>query len=493
MSQQEFFQRQIRREKEERIGRCVRQITRSCKGMLRSKLEEIKAFNSSIRQDKLEKNKCFYCREKGHLIRTCPKRIMDDAEKFIHFNTYGILKGTDQGSWDDFWYLSKSSDKHLCSNLNLFCNIKEKFLVNNLEDQKKFLFTYGMGEDTKKDEMARYEEDVNPSEVHTFQEFVGFLNLIKNDDVEFGALAEILGLTRSDGEDIRKCYMVYLDVFTSYYKTARAPEVPANADEDSSLESYQWSFGKISAPLASQKGKEKIEHFGIKLEDEENCKEQQTAHYDEDQITCYRSRCRGLSNVAEELGVTVGLKHKKINVSNSRASKLMIIAWEHEHFSRLRVTAATLSGLSVPPDLLESTGGLFDNREFVNEAAVVKSVKVVAESLARHIHGQQGKNINIFADNSSLSVNPSYIRSWLDLMSRTPRAAPFLSKDNAFIMVLKKGLADHVVEVNLQHDVLDGMFTFYDATVSTLQIYQLVHAHEPIHALYIELEIELNY
>ncbi|GJX34732.1 hypothetical protein Tco_0246289 [Tanacetum coccineum] len=58
------------------------------------------------------------------------------------------------------------------------------------------------------------------------------------------------------------------------------------------------------------------------------------------------------------------------------------VAWEHEPFSMLRVTAATLSGLSAPPELLESTGGLFDNREFVNEAAVVKSVKVVAESLA---------------------------------------------------------------------------------------------------------------
>nr|GFB03741.1 nicalin-1-like isoform X2 [Tanacetum cinerariifolium] len=34
-------------------------------------------------------------------------------------------------------------------------------------------------------------------------------------------------------------------------------------------------------------------------------------------------------------------------------------------------------------------------------------------------------------------------------------------------------LADHVVEVNLQHDVLDGMFTFYDSTVSTLQIFQV--------------------
>ncbi|GJZ73538.1 ARID DNA-binding domain-containing protein [Tanacetum coccineum] len=105
---------------------------------------------------------------------------------------------------------------------------------------------------------------------------------------EFGALAEILGLTRNDGEDIRKCYMVYLDVFTSYYKTTRALEVPARADEDSSLESYQWTFGKTSAPLASQKGKETIEHFGIKLEDEENCIEQQSAHHEENEITCYR-------------------------------------------------------------------------------------------------------------------------------------------------------------------------------------------------------------
>nr|GFB56886.1 nicalin-1 [Tanacetum cinerariifolium] len=28
----------------------------------------------------------------------------------------------------------------------------------------------------------------------------------------------------------------------------------------------------------------------------------------------------GLSNVAEEVGVTVGLKHKKLNVSNSRVN-----------------------------------------------------------------------------------------------------------------------------------------------------------------------------
>ncbi|CAA2969357.1 nicalin-1 [Olea europaea subsp. europaea] len=175
----------------------------------------------------------------------------------------------------------------------------------------------------------------------------------------------------------------------------------------------------------------------------------------------------GLSNVAEELGLKVGLKHKKINISNTR------VAWEHEQFSRLRVTAATLSELSVAPELLQNTGGLSDNRHFVDEALISRSVKLVAESLARHIYDLKGKDINIFADNSSLAVNPSYIRSWLDLLSRTPRVAPFLSKTDPIIMALKKELADHTIEVNVQQEVLDGMFTFYDSTTGRLHIYQV--------------------
>ncbi|EYU36051.1 hypothetical protein ABFS82_14G231400 [Erythranthe guttata] len=173
------------------------------------------------------------------------------------------------------------------------------------------------------------------------------------------------------------------------------------------------------------------------------------------------------SSVSEELGLKVGLKHKKINISNSR------VAWEHEQFSRVRVTAATLSELSVAPEFLESTGGLSDNRNFVNEASISRSVKLVAESLARQIYGQQGKNIEIFADDSSLSVNPSYMRSWLEFLSTTPRVAPFLAKNDPLIMALKKELADHTVEVNVQQEPLDGMFTFYDSTSGKLHIYQV--------------------
>ncbi|KAL1213161.1 hypothetical protein V5N11_026422 [Cardamine amara subsp. amara] len=175
----------------------------------------------------------------------------------------------------------------------------------------------------------------------------------------------------------------------------------------------------------------------------------------------------GFSNVAEDLGFQVALKHKKINISNSR------VAWEHEQFSRLRVTAATLSELSTPPELLENAGSLSDTRQLVNENAIIKGVKLVAESLARHIYGHQGKDIKIFADNSSLAVNPFYVRSWLDLLSQTPRVAPFLSKNEPLIMALKKELEDYTAEVSVQHESLDSSFTFYDSTKASLNIYQV--------------------
>ncbi|WZZ00164.1 hypothetical protein YC2023_072492 [Brassica napus] len=175
----------------------------------------------------------------------------------------------------------------------------------------------------------------------------------------------------------------------------------------------------------------------------------------------------GFSNVAEDLGFQVALKHKKINISNSR------VAWEHEQFSRLRVTAATLSELSTPPELLESAGSLSDTRQLVHEDAIIKGVKLVAESLARHIYGHQKKDIKIFADDSSLAVNPFNVRSWLDLLSQTPRVAPFLSKSEPLITALKKELEDYTAEVSVQHESLDGIFTFYDSTKASLNIYQV--------------------
>lgn len=38
-------------------------------------------------------------------------------------------------------------------------------------------------------------------------------------------------------------------------------------------------------------------------------------------------------------------------------------------------------------------------------------------------------------------------------------------------------LEDHTDEVNVQHEVLDGMFTFYDSTRASLNVYQVLNVY----------------
>ncbi|GJS64913.1 hypothetical protein Tco_0679477 [Tanacetum coccineum] len=95
-------------------------------------------------------------------------------------------------------------------------------------------------------------ETKNDGDVHNFQECVAFLNLIKKDNgtskewddhrrtnstkvpkmSKICALAEILGLSRSDGEEIQRCYIDYLEVLVSFYKTARSSRDPMRGNED---------------------------------------------------------------------------------------------------------------------------------------------------------------------------------------------------------------------------------------------------------------------
>nr|GEW04669.1 ARID DNA-binding domain-containing protein [Tanacetum cinerariifolium] len=337
MSEKEFVQRKIKREKENRIGRCIRKITRECKNMLKKKIED---YNSSITQEKYKQYNCFNCNRKGHVYKACPAKGKEEANQ-----PQGHIIGLTEGS---------RAEENIRRNKN----------IERTE---------------KKEEVPRFVEDTNPLEVQSFNEFVAFLNLFKDDDVisrgwdtfrgrfdkvlkwvfnhyletqilgpippiiqgvpihlfdpyklidcmggylsvhfghEFGAIAEILGLTRSDGEEIRKCYLTYLDVFISYYKTARAP-IPTKMEEDNkSLESYTWTC----ATHAEKKGKETLEHFGIKLEEEDEvCKNKQEAHYEKDRthITCYK--CKDLGHYAYECPRKIRNK-EQARITSNKAS-----------------------------------------------------------------------------------------------------------------------------------------------------------------------------
>nr|GEY89566.1 ARID DNA-binding domain-containing protein [Tanacetum cinerariifolium] len=99
---------------------------------------------------------------------------------------------------------------------------------------------------------------------------------------EFGKIGEILGLSIQNGEEVRRCYINFLDVFTCHYKTARVPkqehnlvlDIPTKIVEEGKeytcLASHQCDVAEIKAPnmeAANKKGKDKTEHFRIKLED----------------------------------------------------------------------------------------------------------------------------------------------------------------------------------------------------------------------------------
>ncbi|GKA21509.1 ARID DNA-binding domain-containing protein [Tanacetum coccineum] len=421
LSQMEFVQRKIKREREG-FGPCARQITKECKAM--DTLDDTK---TTQKQEK----------ETAAAIPSLPEpKVSIKYPEFIHFRTRGIIDGTDKGSCDDFWYISNTSNKHMTADLKFFLNLKEEFAVEPLEEQGKFLFTYGIGEvliengdrtytipgvhyapevtlnilsigllrqqgfeissngdrctlahmfkgrrgkninlDRMREQHNNYLEDYfdaldrsanierrieqpyekkdDDVEIGNFHECVAFLDLIRKGGAlsnewevhrdkfnrvltwffnhflmrplpgslppiikgvtihlfdlyeliecmggyisvqfegDFEGLAEILGLERSDGLDIRRCYLDYLEPLVSNYKAARSSN-PTGGYEDEGIrrfEDYHGDGNKDGSTAAKEKGR--VEHFGITLKKEEEGKCDATAHQDEEdmaRIKCY--------------------------------------------------------------------------------------------------------------------------------------------------------------------------------------------------------------
>ncbi|GKB10192.1 ARID DNA-binding domain-containing protein [Tanacetum coccineum] len=444
-SQIEFLQRQLKRERENRIGHCARHITNESKNMLRKQIEDIKIFNSSLPHNKFKQYVCFYCNGKGHIVKNCPikpkaeplflRRKTAGAERdskhayeetkarikmnkdmvvcfkchkrghfankcpqdtkaipnlekptvsvkypeFIYFKTRGILKGTDMIRGMDFCYkrylfitygigevLILNEDRnYLIPGVQYAPEITLNILSLSLLKQQGFdtifegdrcilayMFKNYHGKNINLDKMKQRHNDylddyfesldrdmninrrIEPirketkddGEVHNFQECVAFLNLIKKDNgtskewddhrdkfnkvlkwffnhylnrslpgmlpptikgvtihlfdlykltecmggflhvqfsQEFGALAEILGLSRSDGEEIQRCYIDYLEVLVSFYKTARSSRDPMRGNEDLECFKDYRRDGNMDDTMAAKKGKGQVEHFGI--------------------------------------------------------------------------------------------------------------------------------------------------------------------------------------------------------------------------------------
>eukprot|EP00850_Spirogloea_muscicola_P004456 SM000019S05000 [mRNA] locus=s19:464555:469396:+ [translate_table: standard] len=174
-----------------------------------------------------------------------------------------------------------------------------------------------------------------------------------------------------------------------------------------------------------------------------------------------------LAAVAVQFGLDVDLVHKKINISDPW------VAWEHEQFSRQRIVAGTLSCHEAAVGELAHSGGLTDLREDVDDVAVTRVTKLVAEALGRLIYSHLGGTTDIFAEGSSLAVSQPFISAWLDLLSSSPRVIPYLPKSAPIVTALHKELESHTSDAKIHTCLLDSSYVFYDTPSATLQVYQV--------------------
>ncbi|GJY12207.1 ARID DNA-binding domain-containing protein [Tanacetum coccineum] len=109
----------------------------------------------------------------------------------------------------------------------------------------------------------------------------GYLNVLFSR--KFGKIAEMLGLPSEYGEEVKKCYNIYLDIVKCYYNTARVPKVcekkkaTVMAEEGCDQAYVEDQQDRVGLERKARTEKEscgntlrKLEHFGIKLEDSDD-------------------------------------------------------------------------------------------------------------------------------------------------------------------------------------------------------------------------------
>jgi len=171
------------------------------------------------------------------------------------------------------------------------------------------------------------------------------------------------------------------------------------------------------------------------------------------------------NTTAELLNIPLEFVHKKINISNPD------IDWEHELFSRKKVSAATLSHLDHPTSPLLVRSNIFDVRSKVNATILKRNIKFIAESIAKYIYGFSGRPLEVFG--GSLTPNSDFIDAWLNTVTSVPRSIPFLPQTLPIVAGLQKVLSEYTSEVSNQTYPLESDYVFYDSATASMSAYKV--------------------
>lgn len=129
---------------------------------------------------------------------------------------------------------------------------------------------------------------------------------------------------------------------------------------------------------------------------------------------------------AQQYGVDIELSRKKVNISSET------IAWEHESFARKSIFSMTLSGHApASPVAKWSANGKrsssLEHHSGVNTTLLSRNIAFVAEVLAKHAFGFNGRKFNVFE--GSLAVDQASVEAWVKILSAQHRVDPWIEKE----------------------------------------------------------------
>lgn len=185
--------------------------------------------------------------------------------------------------------------------------------------------------------------------------------------------------------------------------------------------------------------------------------------------TFYKELQYAASQSSEQ--VNVSLVHKKINLADE------LLSWEHERFSIRRLPAFTLSHLQSPRSLKKTT--ILDTRQNVNVDKLARNVKIIAESLARHMYNLSGESFHTGIFSEGLSIRKEYLQAWIDQLSSQPRSAQILvsgTPKHPLISSLEQAMMRYLKDVKysiFRPDKREPELMFYEPVSTQMNAYRV--------------------
>ncbi|XP_018014018.1 nicalin-1 [Hyalella azteca] len=179
-----------------------------------------------------------------------------------------------------------------------------------------------------------------------------------------------------------------------------------------------------------------------------------------------------LLEAGQELGVEVGLVHRKIDLADARQP------WQHHLYSIKKLSAATLSALTSGDG--DERGSITDTLSALNTTRLVLHTSVLHTALLRTIYnGAAGAVHHMLHDlPPALNVNSNSLSYWLSLLTSQARSTQLLqpAKSHPLVRALHEALLRFTVDVKLsvfKPDKRDPDFGFHDNTGGVMVAYSI--------------------